>query len=504
MFMITKQGKEVNYSDILLYSVNMKNIITIVNDQEQMKKFMRTGKGIDAPIAVIPYSDEELTNIIDSMKQIVRFENTEEGNIEVFYEDGTTVKFDASNGNVIKSNYAEQKKAKERTVVGSWENIPEEEKQAKKKETQNKIKKGLAASLAAIVLAGGLYSCSKMGNKKFLDKNKETTSNYDEYINPTDPRKDDQMEIVMPNIDFTAQAEELYNETVNINPFILKYQQVSNVTWDKELALEVVEYINGVYPTSMTFMNDENANAEMTELMQAINLLIAGNLNPSNKEEQMIDFSKYIIDEKDRVMVHNSMLIARACIQESIGEPMNGKIIESDSEMNNFSREYKDSVDRLLHFEFEGVNHADFLTAPAGTRFLVASIFQNINNTIPQWSYITRESSEPDPREYDLYYRYFSDDYEKILYLPEPGKNGTTVYYAHWADEKSMCHKEGPYTEDVMFAMAGLSLLEEQRHLNIEANPNIRQLGIQTEIDNRVDDAMTESFALRTTYVNSK
>ena len=56
MFMITKQGKEVNYSDILLYSVDKKNIIVIVNDEEQMKKFMRTGKGTDAPIAIIPYS----------------------------------------------------------------------------------------------------------------------------------------------------------------------------------------------------------------------------------------------------------------------------------------------------------------------------------------------------------------------------------------------------------------------------------------------------------------
>ena len=101
----------------------------------------------------------------------------------------------------------------------------------------------------------------------------------------------------------------------------------------------------------------------------------------------------------------------------------------------------------------------------------------------------TRESSETDKREYDLYYRYFMDDYEKILYLPEPGQNGTNVYYAHWEDENSKCHKEGPYTEDVMHAMAGLSTVEENRNLNIEANPNIRQLGIQTEIDNRVDDA---------------
>ena len=71
MFMITKQGKNVNYSDILLYSVNMKDIIVIVNDEEQMKKFMRTGKGTDAPIAVLPYSDEELTMMLSAAKSFV-------------------------------------------------------------------------------------------------------------------------------------------------------------------------------------------------------------------------------------------------------------------------------------------------------------------------------------------------------------------------------------------------------------------------------------------------
>ena len=331
MFMITKQGKEVNYSDILLYSVNMKDIIVIVNDEEQMKKFSRTGKGTDAPIAVVPYTDDELIKIIDSMKQIVNFKSNEEGNIEVEYSDGTIVKFDVSNESVIKSNYTEQNKAKEQAkVVGSWANIPEEEKNAKKKENKKKLTRGLAASLAAIMIAGGLYSCK---NGKF-DKPKEVTG---DMLNPTDPRKTE--ESVSTKSDFTKEAKELYKETAEINPFILQYQQISNVKWNEELALEVVEFMNGVYPTSMTYMNAENAKAESVELMQAINLLIAGNLYAENKEEQMIDFSKYIANEKDKVLVHNAMTIARACIQESIGEPMNGKIIETDEEINKFSKE---------------------------------------------------------------------------------------------------------------------------------------------------------------------
>ena len=55
-----------------------------------------------------------------------------------------------------------------------------------------------------------------------------------------------------------------------------------------------------------------------------------------------------------------------------------------------------------------------------------------------------------------------------------------------------------------MFAMAGMSVVEEKRDLQIEVNPNIRQLGIQTEIDNRVEDARTELFELAKTNVNTK
>ena len=55
-----------------------------------------------------------------------------------------------------------------------------------------------------------------------------------------------------------------------------------------------------------------------------------------------------------------------------------------------------------------------------------------------------------------------------------------------------------------MHAMAGMSTVEEQRNLGIEVNPNIHQLGIQTEIDNRVEDARNELFALRNSCVNKK
>lgn len=299
--------------------------------------------------------------------------------------------------------------------------------------------------------------------------------------------------------DFTNAAKELYQETLDKNSYVLRYQQIVNINWNEDLALEVIELMNGVYPTRMREMSPEDAQAEMTEVLQATSLLITGNLNPETKEEDMIDLSKYVLNDKDRVLIHNSMVVARNAMNESVGQPMNGQILdESDwASVNKFSDEYKGAVDQLLHYEFGTVNDSDFLEMNAGARWIIVTTFQQVNNTIPQWSYITRRTSEATPREYDLYYRYFTNDVEKKVYLPRPGINGTTEYV--WTDEN--CIEREVYTEDEMFALAGLSTVEEQRYLGIVANPNVHQLGIQTEVDNRVDDATAELYAAQKTYV---
>lgn len=300
------------------------------------------------------------------------------------------------------------------------------------------------------------------------------------------------------NYDFTEDAKRLYQETLDKNSFVLRYQQIVNVNWNEDLALEVIEVMNGVYPTRMQQMSAEDAHAEMTEVLQAASLLITGNLNPETKTNDMIDLSSYIVSEKDRVLIHNAMVVARNAMNESIGQPMNGQILDESewSRVNKFSNEYKGAVDQLLHYEFGTVNDSDFLEMNAGARWTIATIFQQVNNTIPQWSYITRKTSEATPREYDLYYRYFTNDVEKKVYLPRPGVNGTTEYVY----TNQNCIDEEVYTEDEMFALAGLSTVEEQRYLGIQANPNIHQLGIQTEVDNRVDDAVNELHRAQKTY----
>lgn len=502
MKIITKQNKEFELSDILLYKANSKNIIVIVNDEEQMKKFSITGKNEDAPIAVITYTDSDLMEIIASMKQIKNYEVLSDNNISVNYADGLNVKFDSTNEEIIKENLAEQRKNAQEKVLGAWYNVPDKEKEKRKREIQKGINKSLAAILAAMVLAGGLYSCNKAKEEKGEKISKDM-------LNPTDPRKTE--ESVTTRSKLISEAEELYKATEEVNPFILKYQQVSNVKWDKELALEVVEFINGVYPTTMTYMNEENADKEATEIMQAISLIIAGNLNTEIKEEEMIDFSKYIVNEREKVFVHNAMLMARACVNESIGEPTNGKIIDEDewTEVNKFSMEYTDAVDQLINYEFDTINDADYLGTSFGARYLISSIFTQVNNAFPgvmQTKHVTRVSSESDKREYELYYRYFLDDVRKIMYLPEEGPNGTVQYRAVWKDEKGECHEEGPYTMDEMFAMANreLEIGKTPDMLGIEGNANIHKLGLESQLEDTLLNAKTELLESKYTYTNSK
>ena len=90
-------------------------------------------------------------------------------------------------------------------------------------------------------------------------------------------------------------------------------------------------------------------------------------------------------------------------------------------------------------------------------------------------------------------------DVEKKLYTPYAGKNSTTMYECVYEDEKGICKKE-TYTEDVMYAMAGLSTVEEQRNLNIEANSNIHKFGIEVEFDTRLSDALETIYQAEDTF----
>lgn len=524
----TNQGKEFELSDVLLYSVNKNKIITIVNDEEQMKKFSITGSANDAPISIIDYSDATLNEIITSMKQIKSYQVSDSKDIDVKYIDGTSIMFDESNMEIINSNLQAQRKANEENALRAWYDLPDKEKELKKKQTKKNFLKGLSVTLAATVLAGGLYIAGKNMKKT---KPEETVGEIvsEEMYNPTDPRKT--IIVEEPRSDYTTEAAALYKETEEINPFIIRYQQVVNINWNQELALEVVEFINGQYPTSMLAMNEENAEEERTKIMQAIDLLIAGNLNPEVTANEMINLEKYIVNEQGKVLVHNAMTIARACINESIGEPNNGEIIEYKdwieipkpyidsngklnfseivdesnwTNVNKFSKSYTDSIDQLLNYEYDTLNDPSFLSASSNVRIVVSSIFQSINATLPTKPYYITINA-PGKEETILYYRYFYDEVNDVAYYPEEGKNATIQYREYFKDENKETKSGKVYSENEMFVMAGSPLeLNDSKTYASEANSNIKQYGIQTKLDSVYNTAIDDFKLSREQNIKSR
>ena len=89
------------------------------------------------------------------MKQIEEYVVNEDKTLTVKYTDGDEVVFDGENESIIKSNLAEQRKAKERKEVGACANIPEKEKEERKKETQKKLKK--VVKLITLTHSQGLH-----------------------------------------------------------------------------------------------------------------------------------------------------------------------------------------------------------------------------------------------------------------------------------------------------------------------------------------------------------
>ncbi len=491
--MKTIQGKEFDLNDVLLYNVVKDQIIMIVNDPEQMKKFNYTGLTVDAPISRVPYTKDAELEIIRNMKKIRNYKK-QENYIEVNYTDKTKSKFDLSNEGVIKSILDAQSKINADVISANWSNITEEQKVENKKKVSKKWKKGVIGTLAVLLLIAGAIH-----HKDDIADAISKRSKKDDPVNPVNP---EQQEEVIDNkkkteeyyyaqaslYDFTELGKRLYVETVAKENLVLKYQQVVNINWDEDLATKVVEYMNGKYPVDLLNATDQDASLRTTEVQQAWSLLLTSNLNPETNKNNMINFDEYFIREEDKVLVHNAMAVARNAMDETIGEPMNGYILEEGdyASVNKFSREYLGAVDQLLNYEYDTVRDSKFKEMASGARWTISNIFQQVNNTIPQWSYITREENGVDKK---IYYRSFKDSQTGHLYYAIPGQNGTVDYRC---DELN-----STINEYEMFAMAGQSLLEEQRNIKVKVNPNMHQEGIQVLVDETVDTAREDVFNLR-------
>ena len=290
--MKTLQEKEYNYSDVLLYKVrennkNEKVILAIVDDEDQLAKYNFTGKPEDAPVAIIDYNEESERELIANMKRIKKCELVN-GKAIVTYEDGEKRTFTGSNIETIREVLDKQEDYTKRQIIGEWDKLPEEKKEEQINKNNSTWKKVLSGALAGVILTGGLYH-----GLKGLSKDNKTYSNE----LPSEDDKKTETSITQNDEEYKKyqeDAKKLHQETVNKNAYILKYQQVSDVKWDEALAVEVVEFINGVYPKELEYMSEQNADARLTEILQAIQLLIAGNLNSETKADDMINLADYV------------------------------------------------------------------------------------------------------------------------------------------------------------------------------------------------------------------
>ena len=487
--MKTIQGKDFNYEDILLYNVVSDQIIMIINDPEQMKIFNYTGRTEDAPISRMPYTKDAEYEIVTKMKKIKSYMKLDNC-IEVTYKDKVKSKFDLSNEEVIKNILDAQNKVTKDVISASWAALPAEQKVEKKKSASSKWKKGIVGALAAIALFTTAFLNKDKIESALENRNNRDDSNQSktEAVIEMQNNKEEQYYIETASFDFTGLGKKLYQETLDKENLVLKYQQVVNINWDEDLATKVIEFMNGKYPIELLSASDPDAFQRATEIQQAWSLLITSNINPETTPENMINFEDYYLRQEERVIIHNAMAIARNAMNETIGEPMNGYIIEEgdSASINKFSREFIGAVDQLLNYEYDTLTDPVFNQMSSGTRWTVTSTFQQVNNVIPQWSYITRELNGV---ETNIYYRSFRDFATNDFYYAIPGENGTVNYRCDSLNKT--------LNEYDMFAISGTPMLEEERNVNVEVNPNLHQTGIQVNVDNAFNEAAEDVYALR-------
>ena len=454
--MKTIQGKEYDFSDVILYNHSDSEMIMMVNDQENLEKFKHTGNPDDAPVIIIPYNEETEKQTISNMKKILEYKVLESV-IEVTYKDNTKVVFDLSNEEVVKNNLEAQNKLAKETIATSINNISEEEKNIKKQNTIEKLKKQIVTILANLTIVGDeILSKSKKVKKKTLDEG------------------------LFINRQYSDNSRKLYQDIIDKNSLVLRYQQVINVNWDENIALSLIELLNNSNITSIQNMNFENSVNEIKKILQLLIIVIYNNLSPETAIENMINLTEYIDNEKDKVLVHNSMVIARNAVNELFGEQTIIPILDESnySTINKFSNEYKGAVNQLLNYEFKTMNDREFLILNKSSRWIIISIFELVNSLISDESSIDIEVAGSIKK---MYYRYFVNNIENKIYVPIIGTNGIE-YYEY--KTKQM------YSREDMFAVAGLSLLDN----NIEPNPNIHEVGIHSSIEEKFNSISEEIY----------
>lgn len=437
--MKTIQGIEFNYDDIVLFHLSNNKINILVNNEEQMAKYKETGNINDLPVSIVENNASIEKKLLTKMKQIKAYK-VKDNSVIVEYKNGIKIDFDITNLNDIKYVANAQKTQRE---------INE----------NNKRRATMAGILAGTFLVTGTigYLIGNKYNKKGVD-------------NPTNT------EFVVDG-EYKKQALEMF-ERLEKTPF------AKEVKWTPELAEAIIEYANGEYPREMQTMDEEEALKKQDEIEDAIQTLISYNLSVTT--DKIVNIADYVNSNKGKALINDALVMGRA-----LSASDTSKKLISNSEWTThakLSSDKDEATENLMHYEYDTMYNSIYSKLPSSIRFIIASTYEMSNEYVPVWTHVTRERSEPDVREHELYFRYFineNNNYE--TFLPREIENNKVEYVLTYKD----C-SEKVYDEITMYVMAGRLINENHKYGDVEQVPGMKQFGVEIEVNNRVDEAMEQ------------
>lgn len=470
--MNTIEGKELNLSDVIIYST-----------KEDANVIFTLSKNIEGELVTnkVLYSEENVDTLTRGMKQIKSIELSSLNGIEVLkvkYTDKDEAIFPKTRQSLLSAIRERQENVKREQVIrDTWDNLTPEQQENKKEANKKQKRTGLVSLIVAASLLGGAAVGGIVHHGK---KNKDNENPYDSIQNMTQTEITESRNhsTVVKRADVTYAFDindpeviskkglELYNEVNKKNMLLLTSGEI--VKWDETLATEVVEYINGLYPASLKAMDIASAKAEMEKIEQAILLIDAASTSAENDYKNVINISNYVSNNKERVLMNNAFVIARRVNDEAVGNPVNGKIIESDEEFNKLNREYTNACDKLLNYIIDTNNDPVYNEASASTRWTICSILRDGLAIVPRYDSVIRTSKE-ETRKAEYRVVYYIDNVNDTVWYADKNELdviGQEVYY-----EYKDCNKTGKKFSDTQ--------MEEY----YENNANIVKLGIEKELD---------------------
>lgn len=438
--MKTIQGIEFNYDDIVLFHLSDSKVNILVNNEEQMAKYKETGNIKDLPVSIADNSASFEKKLLTKMKQIKAYKVVD-NQVLVVYKDGTKMDFDITNLNDIKY-------------------VADAQKTQREINEKNKRRATMAGILAGTFI--GTYFITN-GILKLVDNKKSN----DTPINS---------EFVVGG-EYKKQAIEMF-ERLEKTPF------AKEVKWTPELVEGIIEYANGEYPLEMQTMDEEEALKKQEEIEYAIQTLISYNLSVTT--DKIVNIADYVNSDKGRALINDALVMGRA-----LSASDTSKKLISNSEWTThakLSSDKDEATENLMHYEYDTMYNSIYSELPASMRFIIASTYEMSNEYVPVWTHVTRERSEKDVREHELYFRYFineNNNYE--TFLPREIENNKVEYVLTYKD----C-SEKVYDEITMYVMAGRLINENHKYGDVEQVPGMKQFGVEIEVNNRVDEAMEQ------------